>query len=195
MALKMHQNSLFAILLRSQWWISVLVGAGMVALIRLFLPLMFAIFAGLPFFVIGAYAGWKQLRAPSAAKVAALVDNLRGQSWEEFSALLEAAWARGGYVVRRVEGGNADFAISKDGRRSLVACKRWKAKNTGIEPLSGLYDAFRDSDAHECVYAFAGELSETARRFAAEHHIRLLDGPALAILVLPVMAASPERTG
>ena len=65
--LKLHQNSLFAILLRSPWWISAMVGIGVALVLRLFLPIEFAIFGGLPFLVIAAVAGWRELRRPCAA--------------------------------------------------------------------------------------------------------------------------------
>ncbi|MBS1216539.1 MAG: restriction endonuclease, partial [Proteobacteria bacterium] len=77
MKLKMHENSLFAILLRSPWWISVAIAAGIVIVARFFLPDAYAFFVGLPFFVIGVMAGWKQLRAPSASRVAETLESVR----------------------------------------------------------------------------------------------------------------------
>src|SRR3954471_23060190 len=67
--LRMADNSLFAILLRAPWWTSFLVAAGVVASLRLVVPTAYAIFFALPFMVIGGIAGWRQLRAPSAAAV------------------------------------------------------------------------------------------------------------------------------
>ena len=69
--LKLHENSLFAILLRSPWWISAMVGVGLAFVLRMFLPLEFALFGGLPFFIIAGVAGWRELKRPSGAKVAA----------------------------------------------------------------------------------------------------------------------------
>ena len=37
---QMAENSLFAVLLRSPWWVSFLVAAGVFALMRYFLPAM-----------------------------------------------------------------------------------------------------------------------------------------------------------
>ena len=56
MKLRMAKDSLFAILLRSPWWISIAVAAGIVAVVRLVLPgvpVAYAVFAALPFIVIG----------------------------------------------------------------------------------------------------------------------------------------------
>ena len=59
----MAENSVFAILLRSSWWISVVVGAIIVVLCLALLPkdIRFVGAAGsLPFFVIGALAAKRQ---------------------------------------------------------------------------------------------------------------------------------------
>jgi restriction system protein len=134
----MNKNSLFAVLLRSPWWVSLLVAAGVFALAKSLLSEALApygIFASLPFVVIGCVAGWKQLRAPSAEHVAAALEAIRGLSWDEFAAALEAAFRRDGYAVNRLKLPGADFELTKGARVSVVSCKRWKAMHTGIEPL------------------------------------------------------------
>jgi len=67
---ELHHNSLFAALLRSSWWISAALSAGIFAATKLFLPTEFAVFAASPFIVISLYVAWKQLRAPSAGRIA-----------------------------------------------------------------------------------------------------------------------------
>ena len=49
---EINENSLFVVLLRSPWWVSVLIAIAIAAALRIFLPLEFAIFGGLPFGVI-----------------------------------------------------------------------------------------------------------------------------------------------
>ena len=56
MKLRMHENSLFAILLRSPWWVSFLIAGGLFAGLRLVVAPLYASFFALPFAVIGAYA-------------------------------------------------------------------------------------------------------------------------------------------
>lgn len=145
----------------------------------------YAIFAALPFLVIGAYAGWQQLRAPSAERVAATLEALRSMSWEGFSAALEDAFRRDGYSVSRLDIPGADFELGKSGRICLVSCKRWKVARTGVEPLKELDAARRAREAQECIYVAAGEITENARAFATEKSIRLLHGAELTQL-LPV---------
>ena len=62
MKFRISENSLYAVLMRSPWWVSLLVAAGVFALVRLILSDGYAAFAVLPFVVIGALAAWRQLR-------------------------------------------------------------------------------------------------------------------------------------
>ena len=178
---KMAENSLFAILLRAPWYVSVLVSVGVFGLVRLFLPWSYALFGTLPFIVIALTAVWRQLRAPSGKKVAAGLEALRALSWEEFAGVLEEGFRREGYAVKRVSGA-ADFELHKAGRLSLVSARRWKAAATGVEPLKELVAAGEKREAGECVYVVAGEVTANARAFAAEKALRLVEGAALAAL-------------
>jgi restriction system protein len=69
---RMAEKSLFAILLRSPWWIS-LVLAGVIALVsKLALPaemFWFGAMGGFPFLVIAVMAARRQMQQPSAARV------------------------------------------------------------------------------------------------------------------------------
>jgi restriction system protein len=184
--MEMHKNSLFSVLLRSPWWMSFAAAAGIFGLTRLALrdiPAYYAIFGALPFIVIGCVAGWKQLRAPSVARVAAALEALRGQSWEQFGAALEDAFKRDGYGVVRLNVAGAEFELTKAARVSLVGGKRWKVARAGVEPLRELQAARLAREAHECLYVAAGEITDNARAFAAQNGIRLLEGAALAELL------------
>lgn len=180
MKLEMNKNSLFAILLRSPFWISFAVAAGLFLLARMFLPVEYAAIVPLPFVVVGCLAAWKQLRAPSPARVADTLGKVRDMAWTDFAAALDRTWRSEGYAVERVEGGAADFALSRGGRTTLVAAKRWKAARTGVEPLRDLHDLRRRREAYDCEYVCAGELTEQARKFAIDHNVRVLEGAALA---------------
>ena len=179
----MAPNSLFAVLLRSPWWISAGVAAVTFGVARIFVPPAFAAFSTLPFVVIACLAAWRQLRAPSAQQVAATLERVRGMSWDDFSAALEDAFQRDGYVVSRIAGPQADFELRRGGRVSLVACKRWKVGRTGIEPLRELDAALRASEAQDCIYVAAGEVTANASAFAAKNNIRLLQDAELAKLL------------
>ena len=183
MKFPMAKDSLFAILMRSPWWISIVAAAGVVAAVRLVVPEVYAFFAALPFIVIGAAAGWRQLRAPSAARVAGTLEAVRAMSWGDFSGALADALRDDGYAVSRLTGAAADFELAKAGRISLVGCKRWKAARTGVDPLRDLYDAKCAREAHECIYVATGEITDGALAFAGDKNIRLIHGAELAKLL------------
>jgi restriction system protein len=183
MQLKMHENSLFAVLLRKAWWVSGLVGAGIFGGLRFILPWEFALFAAAPFLGISAWVAWKQLQAPSGARVAKTLERLRGQSWDDFSREMEEAYRRAGYTVSRIGDARADFELVQGPYSTLVACKRWKATRTGIEPLRELQAARQAREAHHCVYVATGEITEQALAFAMEKKINVLQGVELTTLL------------
>lgn len=183
MKLELHKNSLFAILLRTRWWVSLAIAAALFSGLRAFLSDALAAFAALPFAVISGVALWKQLRMPSAGRVAATLERHRAMAWEDFAGTLEQAYRRKGYRVTRLDGTQADLELALDGQLTLVACKRWKAVRTGIEPLRELQAAAHACKAQGCLYLAAGEVTDNARTFAAQNNIRLLQDVELARLL------------
>jgi restriction system protein len=190
----MAQNSLFAILLRSPWWASFGIAA-LIALVSMAaLPdryVIFGVIGGWPFLAIGLIVAWRQLRAPGAARVAELQERLSAMSWRTFSELVEHAFRQDGYTVSRVNGPDADFAVSKAGKTALVSCKRWKAAGSGVEPLRDLHAALQTHQAQDGMYFTTGTLSDTARRFAADNSIRIVQGADLARLLLTMQHNKP----
>ncbi len=170
MKFEMAPNSLFAILLRSRWWISFAVAAAFVAAARALLPpdyFVVGAIGALPFLVIGCIAAWRQWKAPDPRRVAESLDAIRAMPWSAFSKAIEDAFRRDGYTVAAHPRPAADYELSRNGRVSLVACKRWKAARIGIEPLRELRAAKDQSKADECIYVTAGEPTDTAQAFAA----------------------------
>ena len=179
----MAKETLFSILSRAPWWMSVAVAAALFAVARLFLPDIAALFAALPFLAIAGYAGWRQLRAPGVTDATAILGRLRAMPWDNFSSEISEAFRRDGYSVTEIANGAADFEMRKNGRVSIVSCKRWKVAQTGVGPLRELFAAMRARDAQECIYVAAGDFTANARAFATEKTIRLLSDTALAELV------------
>ncbi|MDP3761158.1 MAG: restriction endonuclease [Ramlibacter sp.] len=185
MKFKMAPNSLFAVLLRSPWWISFLIFALFVVVAFTLVPDPYRIVAamgGAPFAIIGAIALWQQMRLPSAGRSEAILKAVAAMNWPEFSALLEEGFTRQGYRVERATGA-ADFSLWRDGGTTLVAARRWKAARPGEEALKALHDAARASDAKSCLYVTLGELSANALAFAKRNNVQLMQGPALAYLL------------
>ncbi|PJI96402.1 restriction system protein [Acidovorax sp. 69] len=191
MKFKMSENSLFAVLLRSPWWISFAVVGVITLAAGAFLPKEYFVvgaLAGFPIFVVGCMAAWKQLRAPNPAKVVEMLEAVGSMPWRSFADTLATAWERAGYTVERL-GGNqaagADMRLTQGGKTTLVSAKRWKAATHGVEPLRELHAAMVVSDAPAGVYMAAfGQVSDNAQVFAREHGIVVLQGDAVAQLLL-----------
>lgn len=179
--LKLNENSLFAVLLRSPWWVSLGLASAVFFIARLFVPPFYAAFVPLPFLVIAGVVIWRRLKQPSARKVAARLEALRALPREEFAAALEQGFRRQGYGVTRT---GIDLQLTRSGRVSLVDCKRWKATRTGVEPLREFHAATAERGAFSRMYVAAGEVTDNAKAFAAEKSIRLLQDEELARLLV-----------
>jgi restriction system protein len=184
--LKMAQNSLFAILLRSRWWVSFLIAAATAVVARLLLPKDYeplAIFSAIPFIGIGAIAAWKQVQQPSPTRVKETLQAVGAMPWTTFADALEKAFRDDGHVVTRLPGPAVDFQVTRAGRLTLVSGRRWKAARTGIEPLRALQAAMAACGAASGIYVALGEPSDAATAFARENGIEILRGEDLAMLL------------
>lgn len=186
MKFNMSDRSLFAILLRSPWWISFAIVAVVALVFKLALPeasIVFGILSGLPFIVIGSIAAWRQLRAPSPSVVNDTLQAAQEMSWREFAGALERSWRAAGYQVTRLDSVGADFMLEKEGRITVAGCKRWKAGTHGIEPLRQLDQTAQQREAAHSLYLALGDINDNARRFAADKRIRIVQGAELAQLL------------
>ena len=186
MKFKMSENSLFAILLRSRWWVSLLVVAAIVLLSAALLPgpyVPFGMVGALPFLVIALLAAWRQRHAPDPARVAAVLVRAASMPWRDFAALLEAAFQRQGYVVMRLDQPDADFQLTKGAQTTLVSGKRWKAANTGVQPLQALSSAQTALGASGSTFISLAPVSDSAQRFAKAQGIHLMSLAELAQLL------------
>ena len=179
----MAEKSLFAVLLRSPWWVSMTVAAVLALVAAALLPTDYRVVGALsaiPFVVIGAMAAWRQRRRPSAAQVTQTVAAVSALTWPQFAALLEQAFQREGYTVRRGSTDAFDFELERRGRTMLVAARRWKAARTGLDVLRALQVARDTREAPDALLISLGELTDSARPFAAEHRIAVWQPAELA---------------
>jgi restriction system protein len=196
MKLKMSDKSLFAILLRKPWWISILISVVLMLAVGALLPRSFMIYSvstGLPFLLVGVVAAFRQWRKPSAAQVTHRLEQVRAMPWRDFSDAVEQVFVKDGYEVERQAGAGADFAVHKAGHTVLVSCKRWKAASHGIEPLRELHAAVAARDADAGIYIATGELTDNARRFAQENNISVMQGADLVQLLATLPKSATGR--
>ncbi len=188
----MAPNSGFAILLRSPWWVSFVIAGAIVLACGALLPADVAPFAAigaLPIVVVGCIAAWRQWRAPGAARVQSALDAAAAMPWRDFADLLERAWSAEGHAVERLSGTQADLRITRGEQTLLVAARRYKAASHGVEPLRALQAEVQQRGARAGVYVvLQGQVSEQARGFARDQGLALLEGEALAALLLKAPA-------
>lgn len=185
MKFKMNERSLFAVLLRSPWWFSLLIVLVISLVAHALLPSDYAVVVTLgtfPFMVITVMAAWRQWRAPGAAQLDAALARATGMNWRDFAAWVEQVYVRAGYTVTRLEGEAADFRIERQGQASLLSCRRWKAATHGVEALRLLQTACEKSGARG-VYLSLAPASEAAERYAKEQGLQLVHGTGLALLL------------
>ena len=179
----MAKNSLFATLLRSPWWVSLAIAAVLALLAGALLPSDYraaGALSTLPFVVIALLAARRQWHLPSAARVTETVEAVGTMAWPAFADLLETAFRRDGYRVQRGTASAVDFELERQGRKMLVCARRWKSARTGLDPLRSLQAARDAHGAPDALYIGLGELTDTARPFAAEHRISVWQAAELA---------------
>lgn len=179
----MARNSLFAILLRSPWWVSIGVAAVLALLAGALLPAAYRVVGALsavPFVVIGAIAARRQWSLPSAARVSRTAEALGTMAWPAFAQLLEDAFRRDGHTVQRGTATAVDFELERSGRKMVVSARRWKTARTGLDALRALQAAREAADAPDALYIGLGELTDQARTFAAGHRIAIWQAAELA---------------
>ncbi len=179
----MNKNSLFAMLLRSPWWISLAVAAAVALLAGTLLPKDYRVvgaLSGMPFVVISAMAARRQWNLPSAARISQTLEAVGQMSWPVFAKLLEQAFVRDGYQVLPGTARSVDFELERQGRRMLVSARRWKSARTGIDALRPLQAAREAAEVEDALHIGLGELTDNARPFAAEHRIAIWQAAELA---------------
>lgn len=205
MKFNLPRNSLFAVLLRSPWWVSVTIGGVLGLVAAALLPVDYRVvgsLSGFPFLVIGAIAAQRQWRLPSAARVQQTQAAVSAMAWPAFQALLSDSFGRNGFAVLPNPRGEAvDLVLQRQGRRMLVSARRWKTARLGVEPLRALQAARQADDASadppQAVCICLGGATDNALDYARTHAITLWGPPELALALrsmpLPPPLATPAR--
>ncbi|MCG3786137.1 restriction endonuclease [Delftia acidovorans] len=114
-------------------------------------------------------------------------DALNNMSWREFETLVGEGFRRRGFSVKETGGGGpdggVDLVLSKNGEKTLVQCKQWKAFKVGVSTVRELYGVMAADGAAAGFVVTSGRFTQEAAAFAAGRNIQLLDGPALMNLL------------
>jgi restriction system protein len=179
-----NQTTLFQLLARQPWWITVLVAFAMFWIAYSVYPPVAPFFA-LPFALLAIYIGYTQWRSGVPSDPTERLQALREMSWESFSAAVCETYRKQGYAVTPSREPGYDFSLSKDGRVTLVQCRRWKVNQVGSEPVRDLARAVERAQAYRGVCLATGEFSANARRIAASEPLALISGIDLVMLIRP----------
>ena len=184
MAFKMAENSLFAILLRSSWWYSAAVGFILIVIASLIARgqyLIIGVSLSIPFFGISAFAAYKQFQRPSAKRILEVAAQARKMSAVQVADKIAANYTRERFESEPFKGNAAELQLTRGYRKLLLSSKRFKAANTGIEPLKQLVAAGENAEATGYIYVTLGEVSANARDFARQHDIELVQANEFAV--------------
>lgn len=118
------------------------------------------------------------------------IDSIRDMSWQDFELLVGEAFRRKGFEVRENGGGGADggidLVLTKNGKKSIVQCKRWKTFSIGVPLIRELYGVMTSERANDCIFVSSGNYTAEARLFAEDKPIWLIDGSELLEMVAGV---------
>ena len=183
MAFKMSEGSLFAVLLRSPWWYSALLGL-LLVVASLAVPnaqIAIVIFSlSLPFFGIAAFAAFKQSKQPSRKRMLEVDTQARGMTAAEIAAKIAHPYEEARFDSEKHATNVAELELIRGNQTLLLSTKRFKAATTGVEPLKMLVAAGKKVDATGYLYVTLGEVSDNARKFANENNIELIRAGRLA---------------
>jgi len=122
------------------------------------------------------------------------LDSLRGLSWRQFELLVGEAFRRQGYAVQETGLGGADGGIDlllrKEGKLTLVQCKRWKTQRVDVKVVREMFGLLAHHQASAVKIIAVGAYTADAQRFATGKPIELITGTALLEMVRDVQTAS-----
>lgn len=210
-----RQNESYGeLLFKAPWWISVAIGVLAYAALRWGAPAWagsdnprqtfakgIAPLAPLPlifFCILAAGSFWFGKYRRRLVDQQTSLESLRATPWKQFEFLVAEAFRRQGYQVEfslnRGADGGVDLILRKEGRTSLVQCKKWKVFSVGAPVVREMFGLMTAEHADETIIVTSGKFTRDAQEFAAGKPIRLIDGQELLALVQSVQTTSPAST-
>jgi restriction system protein len=124
------------------------------------------------------------------------LSTIRTLSWEDFERMVGEVFRRRGYAVEERGGagpdGGVDLVLRKDGQKTIVQCKHWKAQQIGVTVVRELLGVMVAERANKGILVSSGRFTSEALEFARGKPIELMDGEALKDLV-PAARKALER--
>ncbi|OED37136.1 hypothetical protein AB833_24600 [Chromatiales bacterium (ex Bugula neritina AB1)] len=185
MAFTMAHNSLFAVLLRSAWWYSALISLVLISISLLIADgryLIVGITAALPFTGIAAYSGYKQSQRPGKNRIIEVTNEARKMSARDVANRIAVAYQAQRYSTTAFMADGAELELTRGPRILLLSTSRFKAANTGVEPLKKLLAAGAKVEATGYLYVMLGRVSANVEKFAQANNIEIINAERLTAL-------------
>lgn len=120
------------------------------------------------------------------------MDSLRSMDWRTFELLVGEAFRQQGYAVEETGQGGADggvdLALRKNGQRTIVQCKQWRAQRVGVQVVREMFGILVDQGATAVKIVALGSYTPDAAAFARNKPIELIDGRKLLSTVTRLQA-------
>ena len=141
--------------------------------------------------LIGAgVSAWKRRRADQlleAARGYPTPGRLASFSWQEFEALVGAAFREKGYTVKERGGngpdGGVDIELQMGSDTYLVQCKHWKAQAVGVSVVRELFGVMSAERAVGGFVVASGSFTSEAAKFAEGRSIILINANTLISVI------------
>jgi restriction system protein len=118
------------------------------------------------------------------------IASIRSMSWQNFERLVGESFRRQGHCVEERGGGaadgDADLLLHKDGKTTVVRCKRWQNAQVSKESVRDLVGAMHANVADAAIFVSSGSYTGAAKQFTEGKPIRLIDGEELVRMLAAV---------
>lgn len=133
-----------------------------------------------------AVKAYRNRKLFAEARLTSDTAGLMDLSWRDFEHLVGEAFRQRGFAVTETAAGpdgGVDLELRRDGELHLVQCKRWRARQVGVEIVRELYGVMSARGAVGGYVVSSGTFSTEARRFAEGRNIELWDGAKLKTVI------------
>jgi len=135
------------------------------------------------FILLAGVVGWViKFQRDLRLKRLSTLELLRARDGEEIEQILEAHYARQGYVVRPTTAGadgGVDLVLTNRAGLTYVQSKHWRTRKVSDDKVRELYGVMARDGASRGVVVTTGSFTAPARRFAVGTAIELVDGEDL----------------
>jgi restriction system protein len=158
---------------------------------KAYAPLSWAVLGVCWFAALASYIGAKRRRR--LLETHTNLESIRSLSWRQFELLVGEAFRQQGYTVRETGLGGADGGIDlvlhKEGKLTLVQCKRWKTQRVDVKVVREMFGLLAHHQASNVKIIAVGAYTADAERFATGKPIELITGATLVEMVRSVQTA------